>query len=84
MHHLLIHLNVADILKCENSDMTAYQTYYIIEKSRFARWTKRDVPTWFNGWKGRIGITWEEGLKSEDKDLINPSEYSENVTGSNF
>ena len=35
---------------CKGGDtVSAYQTYYILEKSRFAKWTKRPVPEWFNG-----------------------------------
>ena len=35
---------------CKGGDtVSAYQTYYILEKSSFARWTKRPVPEWFNG-----------------------------------
>ena len=35
---------------CKGEDtVMAYQTYYILEKSRFARWTKRQKPEWFNG-----------------------------------
>ena len=35
---------------CKGGDtVSAYQTYYILEKSRFARWTKRSVPEWFSG-----------------------------------
>lgn len=28
--------------------VTAYRNYYIGDKARFARWTKRPVPSWFN------------------------------------
>ena len=35
---------------CKGEDtVLAYQNYYIIEKSGFARWTKREIPTWFLG-----------------------------------
>ena len=35
---------------CKGEDtVLAYQNYYIIEKSGFARWTKRGIPTWFLG-----------------------------------
>tara|TARA_B100000029_G_scaffold457708_1_gene486650 strand:- start:1312 stop:1857 length:546 start_codon:yes stop_codon:yes gene_type:complete len=27
----------------------AYQTYYIVEKSDFAKWSKRKMPDWFTG-----------------------------------
>mgnify|MGYP003328015886 CR=1 FL=1 len=33
---------------CKGEDtVLAYQNYYIIEKSGFARWTKREIPAWF-------------------------------------
>ena len=33
---------------CKRTDpIDAYRTYYINEKKRFAKWTKRDVPEWF-------------------------------------
>ena len=33
---------------CKRKDpIDAYRTYYINEKKRFAKWTKRDVPEWF-------------------------------------
>ena len=33
---------------CKGSDtVSAYQTYYILEKSRFAKWTKRPTPQFF-------------------------------------
>ena len=36
--------------ECKQDDTVfAYQTYYIVEKSRFAKWTKREIPTWFIG-----------------------------------
>ena len=35
---------------CKGDDtVLAYQKYYIIEKSGFARWTKREKPAWFLG-----------------------------------
>ena len=35
---------------CKKPDsVDAYRTYYIQEKKRFAKWTKRDVPEWFEG-----------------------------------
>ena len=35
---------------CKGEDtVLAYQNYYILEKSRFAKWKKRPVPEWFNG-----------------------------------
>jgi hypothetical protein len=35
---------------CKGDDtVKAYQTYYIVEKSDFVRWTKREVPEWFIG-----------------------------------
>ena len=36
--------------KCKSEDtVLAYQTYYILEKSGFAKWTKREIPAWFVG-----------------------------------
>ena len=41
---------------CKGEDtVLAYQNYYIIEKSGFARWTKREIPTWFLGETGAKG-----------------------------
>tara|TARA_Y100001963_G_scaffold156852_1_gene251475 strand:- start:1867 stop:2403 length:537 start_codon:yes stop_codon:yes gene_type:complete len=35
---------------CKGEDtVLAYQNYYIVEKSDFAKWTKREVPAWFLG-----------------------------------
>ena len=35
---------------CKKEDIVlAYQNYYILEKSDFARWTKREIPAWFLG-----------------------------------
>ena len=35
---------------CKGEDtVLAYQNYYILEKSRFAKWKKRPVPEWFSG-----------------------------------
>jgi hypothetical protein len=34
---------------CKNDDtVRAYQTYYIVEKSDFAKWKRRAKPEWFN------------------------------------
>ena len=34
---------------CKNDDTVfAYQNYYILEKSSFATWKRRDKPKWFN------------------------------------
>jgi hypothetical protein len=36
--------------ECKQDDTVfAYQTYYIVEKSRFAKWIKREIPKWFIG-----------------------------------
>ena len=36
--------------ECKQDDtVSAYQTYYIVEKSRFAKWIKREIPKWFIG-----------------------------------
>jgi len=33
---------------CKGDDaVSAYQTYYILEKSDFATWKRRDKPEWF-------------------------------------
>jgi len=33
---------------CKKPDsIDAYRTYYIIEKKRFAKWTRRQIPYWF-------------------------------------
>ena len=45
---------------CKGKDtVLAYQNYYIIEKSGFARWTKREIPTWFLGETGAKGKSLE-------------------------
>ena len=45
---------------CKGEDtVLAYQNYYIIEKSGFARWTKRGIPTWFLGETGAKGKSLE-------------------------
>ena len=33
--------------KVTNDPITAYRSYYIGEKNGFAKWTKREVPEWF-------------------------------------
>ena len=36
--------------ECKGEDtVLAYQKYYIIEKSSFAKWSKRETPAWFLG-----------------------------------
>jgi len=36
--------------ECKQDDTVfAYQTYYIVEKSKIAKWSKREIPTWFIG-----------------------------------
>ena len=40
---------------CKNEDtVSAYQTYYIIEKSKFATWKRRNTPEWFDDKKRTI------------------------------
>jgi hypothetical protein len=36
-----------DYCKVPGDSITSYQTYYINEKVRFARWTKRETPVWY-------------------------------------
>ncbi len=36
-----------DVYKVEGDSVEAYRRYYIGEKARFARWTNREVPSWF-------------------------------------
>lgn len=36
-----------DIYKCDNL-IIAYRNYYIGDKVRIARWTRRNIPKWFN------------------------------------
>jgi hypothetical protein len=34
---------------CKGNDaVLAYQNYYILEKSSFAKWKSRAIPEWFN------------------------------------
>ena len=34
--------------ECKDEDtVLAYQKYYIVEKSGFATWKRRDIPTWW-------------------------------------
>ena len=48
---------------CKGEDtVMAYQTYYILKKSGFARWTKRQTPEWFNGQRTVLGL---HGKKTE-------------------
>ena len=40
---------------CKNEDtVSAYHKYYILEKSNFATWKRRDKPEWFHGRKQRV------------------------------
>lgn len=36
-----------DHCKVPGNPLQGYRNYYIIEKSRFAKWTKRQTPSWF-------------------------------------
>jgi hypothetical protein len=36
-----------DEYKVSNDPISAYRKYYMGEKSSFAKWTKREVPEWF-------------------------------------
>lgn len=35
-----------DQFKCKDDAVTAYRQFYIGDKMRFARWTKRPIPSW--------------------------------------
>ena len=35
-----------DQYKCKHDAVTAYRRFYIGDKMRFARWTKRPIPEW--------------------------------------
>ena len=42
---------------CKGEDaVMAYQTYYILEKANFAKWTKRSIPEWFYGQRTVLGL----------------------------
>ena len=42
---------------CKGDDtVSAYQTYYIVEKFDFASWKRRDKPEWFNDKNNKDGI----------------------------
>ena len=43
-----------DYCKIPNQPIAAYKNYYIKEKTRFATWKNRSVPSWFQ--KKDIGI----------------------------
>ena len=34
--------------KVSNDPVTAYRNYYIADKYKFAKWSKREVPSWFD------------------------------------
>jgi hypothetical protein len=36
-----------DKYKVPNDAITAYRNYYVGEKSRFAKWTNREIPVWY-------------------------------------
>ncbi len=36
-----------DEYKVTNDPISAYRKYYIGERNGFAKWTKREVPEWF-------------------------------------
>ena len=43
--------------ECKGDDtVLAYQKYYIVEKSDFARWKSRAIPEWFNAERGVLGL----------------------------
>ena len=42
---------------CKDADtITAYHSYYIVEKSDFATWKNRETPEWFNDKNNKDGI----------------------------
>ena len=42
---------------CKGDDtVLSYQTYYIVEKSGFAKWKRRDIPEWFNAERELLGL----------------------------
>ena len=42
---------------CKGDDtVSAYQTYYIVEKADFATWKKREKPGWFNEQRTVLGL----------------------------
>ena len=42
---------------CKGQDtVESYRTYYILEKISFAKWTKRDMPEWFNDKRTLLGL----------------------------
>ena len=44
---------------CKGGDVvSAYQTYYILEKSSFAAWKRRGAPLWWKEKENRTGTTW--------------------------
>jgi len=36
-----------DIFKVPGDPVAAYRAFYLGEKSRFAKWTRREVPEWY-------------------------------------
>ena len=47
---------------CKGGDVvSAYQTYYILEKSSFAAWKRRGAPLWWKEKENRTGTTWAVG-----------------------
>lgn len=43
-----------DDFKCGNS-LDAYRKYYVLAKNHLAKWTKRDVPTWYESLNCKLG-----------------------------
>ena len=35
------------MIRKKENPIDAYRFYYINEKRRFAKWTKREIPTWY-------------------------------------
>lgn len=47
LHHSEPTQAMPEYCKIKNDSISAYHKYYINEKVRFARWTNREIPSWF-------------------------------------
>jgi len=52
-----------DYCKLEEGSLESYRNYYIKEKTRFAKWTKRSIPTWFTSESTECQPTLSKTLK---------------------